>query len=316
MFAASFGVLAVVSAAVWARTPDALKRQRMPVLEAPPADKGERYLSSFRGVSVGHYLHFSGIDSEMIRHLREADVLIIGNSRVQFGFPQSVMKPFFARHGLKYYALGFPYSETITFPWRLLQKYDLHPRWVVVNEDIIFFNQPSDYAAEVMRSHPFNAWQNHFETDATYAAIRALHRVLPHLKVLRANVADPVPFRSREDGTVLFIGTPAKPVLIRNFPQHHHSVYDEEVRTAAAFKAEVERRGGQLVFTYVPKVNPLRPHAVELAARLNVPLVSPVLEGLESFDTSHLTAGSAVRFATAFVQEFEKVLATAGPRPK
>ena len=59
--------------------------------------------------------------------------------------------------------------------------------------------------------------------------------------------------------------------------------------------------------TYVPTKQNGRATAEALAGALGFPLISPRIEGLRTFDASHLDPESADRFAAAFVAE-------AGPR--
>ena len=62
------------------------------------------------------------------------------------------------------------------------------------------------------------------------------------------------------------------------------------------------------MLTYVWTTANDRANAAALAARLDLPFVSPEVEGLTTFDGSHLDPASAERFSRAFFAEAERYL--------
>jgi len=58
-----------------------------------------------------------------------------------------------------------------------------------------------------------------------------------------------------------------------------------------------------VVLTMVPSVSTRYAEAAAIAERLHLPLVAPRLEGLRTFDGSHLDSASAERWSRAFYEQ-------------
>ena len=193
-----------------------------------------------------------GIDAEVVRRLKAAEVLFVGNSRLMFGLRPALLRPFFADRGVRYYVMGFGYREADRFPLEMIRRFDLRPRLVVVNADGFFGGGLSPWAELVNRDTPFAARKLQQEAEAAHEARRVVHQLVPNwfrlfglpgLGLRRHFIA----YRSRSDGTwqpsPWAEGTrrvrrpePAGPQLGRG-----------EVAAAQAFKAEstaVARRHG------------------------------------------------------------------------
>src|SRR5687768_17071664 len=75
---------------------------------APPAD---HFLAHDRGGHVDHHVLFHGMDEAALRHLHEADVLLMGNSRLMFALRGPALRQYFTARGMKPFALGFGHEE-------------------------------------------------------------------------------------------------------------------------------------------------------------------------------------------------------------
>jgi hypothetical protein len=308
-FTATFLAAAVATAAWWARVPH-------PAVAGPvPApDPKEYYLAvSFGATASEHLDHvalFHGA-RDTTPPLRAADVLFLGNSRVMLGLSRAGLRESFDRLGLSYYLLGFGHGEADLVPRFIINKFDLHPKYIVVNEDGFFGDLASAYGWRVARMSGFDARKVLFEETAHVAAVTRLHRLLPHWTKLTEPTA--FVYRSRADGT--WLGPPGEQ---RRLPIDESAaapvrpVTPAQLEAARRFQAEMARRGSRLLLTFVPSQGGRRERAEQFARHLNVPLVSPRLAGLATFDGSHLTSDSARRFTTALTAELEPLLA---PRP-
>jgi hypothetical protein len=58
-----------------------------------------------------------------------------------------------------------------------------------------------------------------------------------------------------------------------------------------------------VIFTIVPTVETKRAEASAIAAKVGQELLSPQVDGLSTFDGSHLDEASAERWSKAFLQE-------------
>ena len=269
--------------------------------------KSDDYYLSFSSGGVDHYVLFHNYGNPA-QHFRQAQVLFLGNSRVKQGFAQSVLEPYFKKHELKFYNLGFGYNETSPLPLALIKKFDLHPKWVIINADQFFKDVPSFFSKTVMESDFFGAWKFSFETSVSFYIRRFLHQFIPHVSVAHK---DPhwIEYRSYINGSTLVAGYQGRSGPINN-PQPPKKLSKEVLRQilsiAKDFKSEIEKRGGRLVLTSVPPSN--SNVAIELGSALGVPVITSKLTSLYSYDGSHLDVESARRFSEEFSSEFEKIL--------
>jgi hypothetical protein len=306
--AISFAACVVIGVVFWKLVSPEVRFARVPVASISPPSDADHYLAYYRGASVQHYVHYFATDSTINQHLHDSAVLFVGSSRVLYAFPHETLQPFFAQRKLPYYVLGFLYGETSSFPLAIMQQQDLRPRWVVANADSFFSPRASDYARDLMRLRPINAFQVRFETDATFDVTRRLHQWLPHIKALRRISDEEISFRSRVDGTMEPLAAFHDPAPVVERAAAGASISAGELQTANVFKAEVEKRGGKLVLTYIPRTDSQRAEVEALARRLQVPLIAPRLENLQTLDRSHLDRLSAQRFSQAFLEEFAGLL--------
>jgi hypothetical protein len=274
--------------------------------EAKRPTGSQWYLSCYHA-PVGEYVVYHDLNNAA-RTLQKADVLFLGNSRVMFALGQEELQPFFKRLGLSYYVMAFPNPEQNRFSEAIIRKYDLRPKWVIVNVDSFFLNQLSPFAKKVTSESWWNAWKFKFEMDLAFGARSWLHQVVPYYDVYRPGGAEWITFGSYRDGTNHAAVPKRPPRGLKNIPDEPGSAADSQMQaTAMRFKEEMERRGARVVFTAIPPRSPKE--ARELGAALGVPVVVADVARLRSFDGSHLDRASATRYAKAFLAELEKVLA-------
>lgn len=308
VFAAVLGLLVAATATGWMLSP--LSRGRnISQAERPSSDY---YLAHDHGGHVDHHALYFGTDAEALAHLRRAEVLFLGNSRLMFAARPGVFDPFFAARGLRYYVLGFGFREADRFPLAIIEKFDLRPQLVVVNADGFFQGGLSDFARTVMKDTPFGAWKFGTEAEIGHEVRRAVHQLVPNYVDLFGRPGFPwrrelVIYRSRTNGTWQLSPWEAgtAPVQARDlsFP-----VTPAEVTAARRFKAAIEARGGRLVLTAVPTPRPSGGGPARFAELLDVPLVAVHPPGLMSEDDDHLDESSAVAWSEAFARELERVL--------
>src|SRR5262249_36528360 len=80
-----------------------------------------------------------------------ADVLFLGNSRMQFGFSAPALGRWFADNGFRYYLLGFSHRENATFVGPLVQGLHAKRRAYVINLDSFFTGEETLPGRDVMR---------------------------------------------------------------------------------------------------------------------------------------------------------------------
>ena len=305
-FAFAVWVLAALIGFASLLTPVAAREADIVVHRDPPSPAF--YLAHDRGGHIDHHVLYHGTDDVAREHLKRADVLFLGNSRLMFALDSTVMQPFFAAAGHRPYVLGFGHEEQDDFPLEIVRSLDLRPSLVVINADHFFAGRRSEWAAKVIEESTFDAWKIQVEGEAAHRVRRLLHRVVPHYVDRRRGLREVVLYRSREDGSWFVAndfgeGTRFEwPLPDRDLPGH------EALRAAEAFKREVEARGAQLVLTVIPGPDVSLHRARAMAAHLSVPLLVPEATELRTIDNSHLSAESAARVATSLLAQLRPYL--------
>ena len=306
-FIIAFVACVVVTVAAWERVP-ALRSRVDAVAAAHGPDRVHFYLANGRGGHVDHHVLYFGLDDVAIAHLRAADVLFLGNSRLMFAMARDEFAPFFEARGLKPYVMGFGFREADAFPLAVIRRLDLRPRLVVVNADGFFGGGLSPWAEEVVRDTLFEARKWQWEAEAAHEAARIAHRLVPNWLELFGRPGFPdrtgfIAHRSRSDGSWLV--SPAQEGrretilpsdLSRPEPARH------EYAGARRFKAELEARGARLVLTLVPSPERMGGSPVRLAEALGVAFLDPAVAGLSTKDNSHLDAESAPYFTRGLLE--------------
>ena len=105
---------------------------------------GNHYLGYCQGSVYGDYDHgavWFGLEPGVREAAAAADVLFLGNSRLQFGFSAPALGDWFADSGARYYLLGFSHNETAKFTGPLLTSLQPKARAYVINVDKFFFER-------------------------------------------------------------------------------------------------------------------------------------------------------------------------------
>lgn len=304
-------LVAVELGAIAVRMPaaQALNRGRPLCSDVALPTDGAEYLSYFRG-SLDHHVVYNNFH-HAADELRKADVLILGNSRVQHAFAnEPMLDQFFGARSLRYYVLAFAYGEGSEFPELLIRKYNLHPRWVIVSADPFFGPVLSKMGTKAVADSGFDAFKYCFESDAAFEVERQLHRVVPFLGPAQwvEGRPDVIAFRSARTGVTHTITTlPPEPLPAFAGKDAWGSVWEPcRVSNAITFKNLIESRGGRLILTRVPPDSAMS--AERFSGTLNIPFIDVGLAGLSTFDGSHLDAPSADRFLEAFLRALTPVV--------
>jgi hypothetical protein len=261
---------------------------------------GDHYLGYCHGSAYGDYDHgafWFALEPTARASAASADVLFLGNSRMQFGFSAPALGRWFAANGFRYYLLGFSHLENATFIGPLLQRLHAKARAYVINLDGFFTDQETLPGSDVMRGP---------DTRVRYVAKRnwqAFHRLICTWQpVLCGNGMSF--YRQRETGEWRldgFAGRNRSDAEVE-LPVDAARVAREKV-DAEKFIAglSVDRRCVFLTYVPSPERND-RATAAALASALGLPLISAKIEPMRTFDGSHLDRESAQRFVEAFFQ--------------
>jgi len=294
---AVFSIFCIAAASIRPFLPQGYRDSLAPSLPFP---RGDSYLADYRGGVDFYTLYFNLGNS--VAPVKRADVLFLGNSRALFGFRRDALRSFFESMGLRYYVLAFGHGEDSVFARALIEKHDLHPKWVVINADPFFREEIGWFGAKVVRESRFDALKFRLETYATFTVSRSLHRRLPYLSPLQT-FQEFIWYRSRSDGTVTLTGFRD---IRRPRGAQGMDLNPAMFEEAKRFKAVMDRRGIKMVLTCVPPLSPAS--ARVLGASLGVPVLVPEVPGLRTFDGSHLYRESGERFTSALLAAFRPLV--------
>jgi hypothetical protein len=272
--------------------------------EAPPG----HFLAHDRGGHVDHHVLLHGMDADTLRHLQQADVLLMGNSRLMFALRGDALHRYFTARGLRPFALGFGHQEQHRFPLEVMRRHDLHPKVVIANVDNFFGGVTSPWGERVLRDSVFDAWKTRAEATLSHSVRRAMHRVVPHVPDLWEGEREFIIYRSERDGAWFSATDFGVGARLEPFYRGRDTVRPHNLQLAKAFKEAVEATGAQVIFAVVPGRDVSLTHAQMLADMVGVPLVAPEVPDLRTMDGSHLTDDSAARYASAFFQHLDPVL--------
>jgi hypothetical protein len=267
-------------------------------------DWNQSILGDAFGEPYDEYIFYHDI-GHVMTWARQADVLILGNSRSLFAFRSSTIEEAEKQSGLKIYNLSGP-GSTVTYALALIRKQNLRPHLIVLNEDN-FFNSvvwPSQKAAMAQSD-----WQSEMSVGEHYLSLRienALRLWIPRFGFFKEHGGKSFYLlRSAHNGALFLenVSSQTIPLAERSRQGFQLQIDSDYFERAEQFKKEMKERGVLLVLTHVPSSVPNEAFAKTLAVKLQIPYVEPRLLGLETFDQSHLSPASGDRFSKAFFKK-------------
>ena len=281
---------ALASYAAWARTRSIFACQAS-------GYSADRYISYCAAANYGDYEHgafWFGLEPAL-DFASKADVLFLGNSRMQKAFSTTASADWFSAASARYYLMGFSYGEHVPFAERLLGK--MHPRASVYVIDIDdFFDPTLTPPAKTVLFDP--KARSRYEGKQFWQGVqRRVCETVPKLCGSKG-----VTFRSRETGAYDMEGAPRIILPVSFDDVVSRDVVDRDAATAIDFLKRFAQ-GKCVILTLVPHDGTKVGDANAIAAALGMKLVTPdVPEGLQMSDGHHLDDPSAERFSQAFFQ--------------
>ncbi len=268
----------------------------------------DRYIAECSAAAYGNYEHgafWFGLEPAAVEAATQAEALFLGDSRLQVGLNTAATADWFSKAGAHYYLLGFG-GEKIFFVAPLLRKLKPKAKVYIINIDT-FFGKIESASAKFVMEDP--AAKTRYSIKRLW---QQLHRpICSAAPALCGNRY--VVFRSRTTGGYFVRGKHDQ------FGRWYQSAPVSYVRTADKTVAAAYIAAGKeflsnlpvdrqcIVATVIPHVRTNMVRAKAVANGLGLNLVAPRLDGLQTFDASHLDPTSSQRWSTAFY-------AAAGPQ--
>ncbi len=266
---------------------------------------------------------------KVIENAHKADVLFLGNSRVLYAFPESIVQAVSKDTNLRFFNLCYPANDGMVMAYETLLRLDLKPSVVVVNANYFFNHGISNYALKTMKEGWWRSNMWLLGRQISWDLRNRFHRYLPRFgfnQTLRAkpsfyDQSAEECFLEAENGSFqegsFSVREPAKAI----------KPSAEELGDAKWFLGKMEERGIFVVLVDIPydpasfwmaqksggsfKSLSILPENTkpyyrvdELAKILRVPLIHPNVGALTTMDGSHLTKESAERYSKGFFMQF------------
>jgi hypothetical protein len=263
------------------------------------------YLGYCNGKAYGDYDHgafWFALEPDAVGFAANADVLFLGSSRMEFAFSTQATDHWFADAAVAHYLLGFTHTENATFAGPLLARLKPRAKVYVINVDQFFIDRQTEPGADIMNDrndvrHRYaekKLWQHAHRMICT-----RLHAICGKQFAYYRN-AQTGHWKSR--GVNLGNTSLTTDSLISDQDQ-----WDHYSTLAKNFIAALPVDRSCVILTAVPYPGTLHAQDKAIAAAVGSELVDPQLEGLRTFDGSHLDLPGAERWSKAFYD-------IAGPR--
>ena len=261
------------------------------------ADRYIAYCDARNYADYEHGAFWFDLEPSAQAFAKNADVLFVGDSRLQVGFSTAATANWFSAASTRYYLLGFAYKENMVFAEGLLRRIQPKARVYVINVDGFF---------ERSETPPVKTILHDPEARHRYEVKRLWQRV--HETVCR-NLSRfckraPVWFRSRETGA--YTKPPGEwgvPIPVSYDQAIDQDVVNSYTDAAITFLSQVPVKRSCIILTMVPKPETKIGNAKAVATALGMNFVAPeISEGLGTYDGSHLNQPSAQRWSQAFFE--------------
>lgn len=268
------------------------------IFACPAAYEDNHYLGYCQATAYGDFDHgafWFDLEPEARKAAANAEVLFIGNSRLQFGLSSRWLSQWFADRQASFYLMGFSHSENMTFTAPMLSALQPKARAYVINVDGFFDEAPSPPGQDVIRAS--DAERRYLGKQRWQPFHRDICARVPRL--CTGNVAY---YRQRETGQWRLAGDEGLPdSSIETELPLDLAKLERAKRLGPAFIASLKAPRECIFLTYVPHKDSETATARAIADALGFELIAPSVDGLRTFDMSHLTPNSAGRYAKAFL---------------
>jgi hypothetical protein len=274
-----------------------------------PSLGNEEIVAYCHSERYGYYEHAAyalELEPTLVENFRKAEILTFGNSRMQFFLARPVAQIELSRLDADFHSAAFSYNEAAPFASELVTRLKPRPRAMIINVDPFFWDRMSPAAHEALDDSPMNKAAFLLKREITRLQ-RRICGSAPSRSWLCSGEA-PVVLRKPDGSWVVdYIEKPDHKPFVENEERFQDLAASSQTR-AEQFLNLFDTDRGCVIFTSVPSPASTRNLARDLARRLGIRFVAPRVEGLMTFDGSHLDEKSANRWAKAFFSEAGPVL--------
>jgi hypothetical protein len=276
----------------------------------------DNFLAYCVSKNYGDYEHgalYFGLEPGIGDSIRSARVIFLGSSRTQAAFSTDVVRDYFAKSNVRFFVMGFGYTEASPFALAVLKRWDASPQVFVINADPFFSEFISEPATEALEGRPAVLWRL-----SVKMVFQRVHRFMCSALPFTCPDNQPAIFRSARNGQWNWIGPfigqyiPDKAVAFQEDSPKATIAADElEKATTLGEKflheAGLDRKCVVLTGTPNSALDSVG-IAKTLAAALKTSAIFPSSDGLATVGGGHLNLQSAERWSGAFVEALTPIL--------
>jgi hypothetical protein len=263
----------------------------------------DRYVAYCSGPAYADYEHGAfqfDLEPGVRAHVQDADVLFLGDSRLQIAFSTDATANWFSGTTARYYLMGFSAFGNVLLAEELLRTIRPRAQVFVINVDEFF---------QRWESPPVKTIFHDPEARQKYEAKRlwqSIHKPICGAFAPLCGTKFAI-LRSRGTGAMYMENFTPKFSAVSYDQIVNQKVVDSNIAVAIDFLAHFAQNKC-VILTNVPYVDTKIGNAKAIAMGVGANLVMPEFpEGLQTFDGSHLDRRSAERWSQAF-------FLAAGPR--
>lgn len=270
------------------------------------------YCHSSRYGDYEHRAYWHELESGLIEPVRNADVLFLGNSRTQYAFSTNAVKDFFNDNPFSHYVFGFGMGSQNFVAEKMLEKFSIRPKAVVINADPFFTDRISNTNAAMLEDSAIRRWEYKAKQWIQRQQRKACSNSAENttFRSLLCGGEEETLFRDKRDGhwdVRYFRKNKQIPVESANA-----EIEPEQLEKAVSIARNFQRKTGLsaecIILTVTPRTaTPLR-FGQAISASLGWPGFFPMSDDLLTVDDSHLDPQSAERWSGEFLQQADQTL--------
>ncbi len=269
-----------------------------PQLDLPQEDSSFVYTT---GYEMSHLMLFHNLRGH-IEQARKADVLILGDSRSQLGFMPSVLIAGMKKLGLSVFWLSTGYGEAYTFYEKIIKKYDLKDKIIILQDAILTRDDMSISARSAVNTTWWAGVKTFYEAQISWIIQRYLHSVFPKLSVSSPWISGHVLYRNNETGAWFDCQLKQRE---KCFPVVKETNSIHMTEKAMEFVQYLKNNGNTLVLVTIPdSIDTAVQSASKIADTIDVSYISPKERDFFTYDKTHLQYESAETYTKDFLDVF------------
>lgn len=257
-----------------------------------------------KGDELSHIMLWHNLRNH-IDHAKAADVLIVGNSRTQYGFLDSVLIPPLERLGLKVFWLSTGHAERYPFFYKLFKKYSFSKKIIILQDTTLTQDVYSGPANIALQNTKWDGIKRYYEAVLSWNLERYIHRVIPKIEPSTLWYGPNVIYRSIHTGKWYDCR--------QNFNEGKYPISTKQCALkvtpgALSFLSYIRKNNRVIIISTPNSENSTSVAARIFAEKQGLEYISPTSTLLYTFDKSHLHPDSAKLYSENFVAKLNTLI--------